>query len=322
MTLPPEFALIARHFRPLAGPGALCLTDDAALLDPPAGRQLVLAADAMVAGVHFLPDDPPETIGRKLLRTNLSDLAAMGAVPLAYLLTISLPRGIAPGWLEAFAAGLAEDQAEFGLQVLGGDTTSTPGPISLSLTILGHVAPGMALRRAGARAGDDIWVSGSIGDGTLGLAVLLREQPADAAGFLADRYRLPRPRLALGQALAGLASAAMDVSDGLVQDLGHLCRAAGCGAEIEAAAVPLSPAAAALLAAEPGLLPRILTGGDDYELLFAAGPEAASDIRARAGACGVAVTRLGRFVPGEALVTVRDRQGTAMPLGRGGWSHF
>jgi thiamine-monophosphate kinase len=322
MTLPPEFSMIARYFRPLAGPGALDLSDDAALLDPPAGRQLVLAADAMVAGVHFLPDDPPETIGRKLLRANLSDLAAMGAVPLAYLLTVSLPRDIAPGWLEGFSTGLALDQAEYGLQVLGGDTTSTPGPISLSLTILGHVAPGTALRRSGAVIDDDIWVSGTIGDGTLGLAVLLGQQPPDTEGFLADRYRLPRPRVALGQALVGLASAAMDVSDGLVQDLGHLCRAAGLGAEIQADSVPLSDAGAALLARDAGLLPRILTGGDDYELIFAAPRAAAPLIESRAAACGVAVTRIGRFAAGEPLVTVKDGQGGVISLGSGGWSHF
>jgi thiamine-monophosphate kinase len=317
--LPPEFALIARHFLPLAGPGALGLGDDAALLDPPPGRQIVIAADAMVAGVHFLPDDPPETIGRKLLRCNLSDLAAMGAAPLAYLLTASLPRDIAPDWLERFSAGLAADQAEFGLQVLGGDTTSTPGPVTLSLTILGQVVPGQALRRVGATPGQDIWVSGSIGDGTLGLAVLLGELPADAEGFLAGRYRLPRPRLGLGQALLGLATAAMDVSDGLVQDLGHLCRAAGCAAEIRAADVPLSPAAAALLAADSKLMTRILTGGDDYELLFAAPPEAAPEIGARAAAQGVTATRIGRFVAGAPSVMVLDHP---LPPGRAGWSHF
>jgi len=322
MTLPPEFDLIARHFRPLAGPGALDLTDDAAVLVPPPGRELVLAADAMVAGVHFLPDDPPETIGRKLLRTNLSDLAAMGAVPLGYLLTTALPRGTGDAWLAAFAAGLQADQAEFGVSLLGGDTVSTQSPVTLSLTILGHVAPGAALRRTGAAPGQDIWVSGSIGDGALGLAVLQGELPADAEGHLAGRYRLPRPRLALGQALIGLATAAMDVSDGLVQDLGHLCRAAGCGAELLASAVPLSGPAAALVASRPALLPRLLTGGDDYELLFAAPTDAAATIAARAEACGVDVTRIGHFVPGEAVVVVRDAKGAPLPLDRAGWSHF
>jgi len=323
-TLPAEVALIARHFRPLAGPGALGLTDDAALLDPPPGRTLVLAADAMVAGVHFLPDDPPETIGRKLLRVNLSDLAAMGAAPLGYLMTTAFPPGTSESWLAGFVAGLAADQAAFGLAVLGGDTVSTPGPMALSLTILGHVAPGRALRRAGARAGDEVWVSGSIGDGALGLRVLQGRLEADAAGHLVERYRLPRPRLALGAALAGLARAALDVSDGLVQDLGHLCRAGAppCGAEIAAADLPLSDAARAALAAEPGLLPLLLSGGDDYELLFAVPPEAAGAVRAAAAAAGVPVARIGRFLPGPPEVRVLGADGRPLALPQAGWSHF
>ncbi|MFC7477645.1 thiamine-phosphate kinase [Dankookia sp. GCM10030260] len=322
VSLPGEFALIARHFRRLAGPGALDLSDDAALLDPPAGRQLVLAADAMVAGVHFLPDDPPETIGRKLLRVNLSDLAAMGAAPLGYLMTTALPRDLPADWLGRFVDGLAADQAEFGLSVLGGDTVSTPGPVALSLTILGTVTPGAALRRGGARPGDSLWVSGSIGDGALGLLVLQGKLPADAAGHLAERYRLPRPRLALGQALAGLARAAMDVSDGLVQDLGHLCRAAGCGAVLRSAEVPLSPAAAALVAADPALLALCLTGGDDYELLFAAPPEADAQVLQRAAIAGAPVTRIGRFEAGPPEVHVPDTTGMPLRLPQGGWSHF
>jgi thiamine-monophosphate kinase len=320
VSLPAEFSLIARHFLPLAGEGALALSDDAALLDAPAGRQLVLAADAMVAGVHFLPDDPPETIGRKLLRVNLSDLAAMGAAPLGYLMTVALPKGTAPEWLDAFAAGLARDQAEFGLSVLGGDTVSTPGPATLSLTILGTVPPGQALLRKGARAGDELWVSGTIGDGALGLRAA-RGALADD-GFLADRYRLPQPRLALGEALRGVARAAMDVSDGLVQDCGHLCRLAACGAEIEAGAVPLSAGARAALAADPALLPLILTGGDDYELLFAAAPEEASRVAGAGRAAGIPVTRVGRFTAGAPDVKVLDPDGRALGLPRGGWSHF
>jgi thiamine-monophosphate kinase len=276
----------------------------------------------MVAGVHFLPDDPPETIGRKLLRVNLSDLAAMGATPLGYLMTTSFARGTAEDWIAGFVRGLAQDQAEFGLQVLGGDTTATPGPTCLSLTILGTVAPDAALRRAGARPGDDVWVSGTIGDGALGLLVLRDGLPDDAAGHLARRYRLPQPRLALGQAIAGIAHAGMDVSDGLVQDLGHLCRAAGCGAEVAAGSVPLSPAARALAAGDPALLPLILTGGDDYELLFAAAPDAAPAIAAAARRAGTPVARIGRMVAGAPAVVVRDAGGARIDLPRGGWSHF
>ncbi|MEO3475435.1 thiamine-phosphate kinase [Roseomonas sp. CAU 1739] len=322
MSLPAEFALIARHFRPLAGEGALDLADDAAVLDIPAGRRLVIAADAMVEGVHYLPDDPPGTIGRKLLRVNLSDLAAMGAVPLGYLMTTVLARGTPDAWIAGFAQGLAEDQRDFGLTVLGGDTAATPGPTCLSLTILGTVAPGAVMRRAGAQPGDDVWVSGSIGDGALGLRVLRGDLPGDVAGHLARRYRLPEPRLALGQGIAGIARAGMDVSDGLVQDLGHLCRAAGCGAVIEAEAVPLSAAARGLIMADPALLTTILSGGDDYELLFAAAPGAATALLDAATQAGVAITRIGRMVAGEPEVAVLGRNGRPINLVRGGWSHF
>ncbi|MCR0980439.1 thiamine-phosphate kinase [Roseomonas populi] len=322
MSLPPEFALIARHFRGLAGEGALDLQDDAALLAPPPGLELVLAADAMVEGVHYLPDDPPETVGRKLLRVNLSDLAAMGAEPLAYLMTTALPRGTPPDWLAAFAAGLADDQRRFGLHVLGGDTVSIPGPACLSLTILGTVPPGQALRRAGARPGDDLWVSGTIGDGMLGLGVLQGRIPADPEGHLTRRYRLPEPRLALGKALRGVARAAMDVSDGLAQDLGHLCRAGGVGAVLDLAAIPLSPPAAALALEDPCWRARLAAGGDDYELLFAADPADAGRVEAAARAAGTPVARIGGFTDGHVEVTVLGPEGDAVSLPQGGWSHF
>ncbi len=312
---PAEFSLIARHFRPLAGPGSLDLLDDGALLDPPPGRQLVFTADTMVSGVHFLADDPAETVGAKLLRVNLSDLAAMGATPLAYLMTVSAPRDTDDAWLAAFAGGLMRDQALFGITLLGGDTTATPGPMTLSLTAIGHVAPGTALLRAGAMAGDEVWVTGTIGDGALGL-LALQGGLEDADGWLAGRYRLPQPRL--GLALHGVVSACMDVSDGLVQDLGHLCRAAGLGAVIEAGLVPRSPAA---LAAGPAWLATCLTGGDDYELVMAVPPGRGGLLAATASAGGCAVTRIGRFEAGTE-VRVLDAAGQAIRLGRGGWSHF
>ncbi|MFL5284778.1 MAG: thiamine-phosphate kinase [Rhodopila sp.] len=316
METPAEFDLIARHFRPLAGPGALDLRDDAALLTPPPGRDLVLTADAMVGGVHFLPDDRPDLIGRKLLRVNLSDLAAKGAVPLGYLMTVSAPRGTPDSWYAGFAAGLASDQAKFGVSLLGGDTTSTPGPLSLSLTIIGHVAPGAAVHRFGAKDGDEVWVTGTIGDGALGLEVALGRL-ADPTGYLLGRYRLPRPRI--GLAIAGVASAGMDVSDGLVQDLGHICRASGLAVEIDADAVPLSDAARA---AGPDKLATCLTGGDDYELLLAVPPARAAMLTAAAHESGVAVTRIGQLMDGPPGVTVRRADGTVMALSRGGWSHF
>jgi thiamine-monophosphate kinase len=314
--LPAEFALIARHFRPLAGPEALDLSDDAALVSPPAGCELVLTADAMVAGVHFLVDDPPELVGRKLLRVNLSDLAAKGAAPLGYLMTVSAPRNIPDAWIAGFAAGLAQDQADFGVVLLGGDTTTTPGPVSLSLTMIGQVAAGTMVRRAGARPGDGIWVTGTIGDGALGLRAAKGEL-ADPSGFLLGRYRLPQPRLGLQH--SGIASAALDISDGLVQDLGHLCRAGAVGAEVQAGLVPLSAAARV---AGPEWLPVILTGGDDYEILMAVPAEKQAALQQAATVAGIPVARIGQFRGGSPEVVVRGPDGDPMTLDKGGWSHF
>ncbi len=311
MIPPAEFGLIARHFRPLAGPGGLDLLDDAALLEPPPGRTLVVTVDAMVEGVHFLPDDPPDLIARKLLRANLSDLAAKGAVPLAYLLTVSARRGIADTWLAAFAAGLKQDQDYFNISLLGGDTTSTPGPLSLTITAIGHVAPGTMVRRAGSVVGDGVWVSGTIGDGALGLRAI-RGELDDPEGFLAGRYRLPQPRVGLID--AGFVRAAMDVSDGLVQDLEHLCRAAGLGSTVWADRVPVS-------VCEPGWLETCLTGGDDYEVLMTVDPAREAALQARAAALGIAITRIGR-IEAEPGVRVVDAAGHPMALQTGGWSHF
>ena len=333
-----EFQLIARYFAPLAAgePAALGLTDDAAVLAPPPGRELVLTADAMVAGVHFLPEDPADQVAQKLLRVNLSDLAAMGAVPLGYLLTCCWPKDTADSWVAAFAAGLLADQRAFAIHVLGGDMTATPGPLTLSLTALGHVAPGRALRRSTARPGDLVCVSGTIGDGALGLGVLTREWvglPREVAAFLGERYRRPRPRLALGQALSerGLATACLDVSDGLVADLGHICDTSGLGAEIEAARVPLSEAARTLLADDIELFARVLTGGDDYELCFTVAAERAGELPALAQELDLPLTVIGRMTPEPGLaapgaggqgVRVLDRDNQPLALGRGGWTHF
>jgi thiamine-monophosphate kinase len=316
METPAEFSLIARYFRPLAGPGALDLRDDAALLTPPPDRQLVLTADAMVGGVHFLPDDPADLVGRKLLRVNLSDIAAKGAVPLGYLMTVSTPKDTPDSWFAGFAAGLAQDQVTYGVTLLGGDTTSTPGPISLSLTMIGHVAPGAAVHRFGAQAGDEIWVTGTIGDGALGLAVA-QGRLSDPTGFLLGRYRLPQPRV--GLVLAGLASAGMDVSDGLVQDLGHICQASGVAAELRSADVPLSDAART---AGPDWLGRCLTGGDDYELLLAVPVDRTEALQQEATRAGIPVTRVGVFHSGPPEVMVRQASGEPLALTKGGWSHF
>lgn len=317
--LPAEFARIARYFAPLASPGGLALADDAALLRPRSGHELVLSLDTLVAGVHFLPQDPPDQVAKKLLRVNLSDLAAKGARPVGYLLSVSVPRDLPEEWFAHFSNGLAEDQARFGLALLGGDTTSTPGPISLSLTILGEVPEGQMVRRTGAEAGDEIYVTGTIGDAALGLAVL-QGRLADPSGTLVARYRLPEPRL--GMKLWGTAHAAIDISDGLLQDLGHLCRAAGLGAEIEAARLPLSLAARKAVDANPDWLATCLTGGDDYELALAVPERNGAKLAADAQKANVPVTRIGHFVAGPPQVTVRDAAGAALVFARGGWSHF
>ncbi len=328
-----EFDLIARYFAPIAAafPGALGLKDDVALFDPPAGARLVVTADAMVAGVHFFENDPPDLIARKLMRVNLSDLAAKGATPYACLLTICLPPiylpgGTEEGWVAAFAKGLAADAAEYAFPLAGGDTTRTPGPLTLSLTAVGLMPVGRApLLRSGAQAGDIVFVTGTIGDAHLGLA-LQQGEFAGLAGAhraaLIERYRLPLPRVAFGQALAAVPGvhAAADVSDGLVADLGHICAASGLAARFVAADVPVSPAAmAALPEAESRV--RLLTGGDDYEMLFTAAPEAERAVRDVALGLGVAVTAIGRIEPGNG-VTVLDGAGQVISLMRKGYRHF
>ncbi len=315
-----EFAFIDELLRPLArgAAGALGLDDDAALLDPPADRQLVVAKDALVLGVHAREDDPPETIGRKLLRRNLSDLAAMGAEPLAYLTALCLPRTLEDAWIEAFIAGLAEDQQDFGLHLLGGDTVATSGPFSASLTILGTVPPGAALRRRGAQPGDDLWVSGTLGEAALGLRILAGlAVPDEDAGPFIQRYRLPQPRLQLGVALRGLAHAVIDVSDGLVQDLERLCRASGVGARIELARLPVRDVTRQI----PGWREAVLAGGDDYELLFAAPKAARGRLSEIAAGLTLPLARIGT-VQEQREVVVLDEEGRPLALARTGWRHF
>jgi thiamine-monophosphate kinase len=324
-TTPPpgEFQRIARFFAPLAAPEALGLVDDVALIDGPEGEQYVLTTDAIVEGVDYFPTDPPAQIAQKLLRVNLSDLAAKGARPFGYLLTTILPKSHNEAWLEAFTSGLAADQTEFGFALLGGDSSSTPGPATLSVTAIGRVAKGKAVLRSGAKQGDRIFVSGTIGDAALGLAAAKGELPGLAAAdrsSLFDRYRLPRPRLALGQKLVGIASAMIDISDGLVADLGHLCAASRAAASIRVSAVPLSPSAHNALAAGKGIA-DILGGGDDYELLFTAAADLAYRVETAARETGVAITGIGTIEAGEG-VRVLDDEGNEVPVARAGYSHF
>ena len=321
-----EFDLIERFFRPLsrAAPGAFALRNDGALLTPPAGASLVVTKDLMVAGVHYPEGEAPATVARRLLRVNLSDLAAMGATARSYALGLALPEDIADVWVEAFAAGLARDQEAFGVALIGGDTVATKGPAVLSLTAFGTVAGDACLTRAGAGEGDDIYVSGTVGDATLGLRAvrggLANFTPEDHAA-LAERFRLPEPRLALGAALLGVATCAIDVSDGLVADLGHVCAESGVAARFAADAVPLSEPARRALAGGEAKMADLLAGGDDYELLFCAAPSARGDIDALGRRLELAVSRIGTIEHGQG-VTVVDADGRPLALGRTGYRHF
>ena len=319
-----EFERIERFFKPLSASlaGALELTDDAGVIAPAAGQDIVVTSDALVEGVHYLSGERPDRLARKALRVNLSDLAAMGARPLAYTLAMALPPAIGDDWLAAFAGGLADDQRHFAIGLLGGDSVSTPGPLMLCITAIGTVARGRELRRAGAGAGDRIYVSGTLGDGALGLRAARGELvglPSAEVEALAARYHLPEPRLALGHALAGVATAAIDVSDGLVGDLGHVCAASGLGARVEAARVPLSPAGRHAVRDEPALGPVALAGGDDYELLFTAPPDAEARLADLARELGVPLTLIGEMTASGGVV-VLDESGRPVP-GLAGWTH-
>lgn len=316
---PGEFELIERYFAPLSGPGAFNLGDDGAVLTPRPGEQLVFTADAIIAGVHFLAADPGDQVAEKLVGVNLSDLAAMGAKGLGYLITTAWPRDVTPDWIAAFADGLGRAQAAHDIYLLGGDTVATDGPLSLSLTAIGTVPQGSALRRNGAGIGDGIYVSGLIGDAGVGLRIL-RDGMAGGDDIdrheAIDRYRRPKPRLQLGQALRGLASACIDVSDGLVADLGHLSEQSKACMRIDLAKVPLSPLAGLI-----GGAMAAVTAGDDYELLFTAPAENEARVQAAAREAGVSITLIGRVDGGQG-VEVLDDQGQPMPISHRGYRHF
>jgi thiamine-monophosphate kinase len=321
-----EFAMITKLFAPLAAraEGAFGLTDDAAALSVPAGHELVVTVDALVEGVHFLSHDPADLIARKALRVNLSDLAAKGAEARHYLLTLSLPDWVDDSWLARFAKGLGEDQARYGVSLIGGDTTSTPGPLTLSITAIGIAPARRIIRRLGANPGDLVFVSGTIGDAGAGLVLL---QGGEAAlgeadkSFLIARYRLPEPRGALGRRLIGLASAALDVSDGLLADLGHLADVSGVRILVDGPRLPLSPAYVTLNGNAMDAIARAATAGDDYEIAFTAPAKLRSAIAAAANEAKVAVREIGRVEDGEGVVLL-DANGQRVPVQRAGYTHF
>jgi thiamine-monophosphate kinase len=323
-----EDALIARYFRPIAtDPGAFDLDDDAAILNA-AGGDIVVTTDAIVEGVHFLSDDPPDTIARKALRVNLSDLAAKGATPAGFVLTLAL-RSADDAWLQPFARGLGEDASQFGCPLLGGDTVSTPGPRMISISAFGRVPQGKMVHRSGAKPGDRVVVTGTIGDAALGLDILtggavatVLADDAAAKEMLVGRYRVPQPRNALAEAVRDHASAAMDVSDGLAGDLAKLCAASGVSAVIDARSVPLSAGAATLLARATVGIEALVSGGDDYEILCAI-PENRFEAFAQAARqVEVAVTCIGTVIAGPAVPRFLDNEGREIALQRQSYSHF
>jgi thiamine-monophosphate kinase len=323
-----EERLIERYFKPLAtDPNAFGLGDDAAAFTPPAGCDLVLTTDGVIAGVHFLPGDAAQSIARKALRMNLSDLAAKGATPAGFLLSIALPANTPESWIAAFAEGLGQDISQYGCPLLGGDTDRTPGPLSVSITAFGTVPHGAMVRRATAKLGNVIAITGTIGDAALGVLI---HRDADlakkwrlsgaASEHLRERYLVPQPRNALADALRAHASAAMDVSDGLAGDLAKLCRASALAAEVEVADVPLSDAARAALSTDPKLIERIITGGDDYEILLTLPATQFDAFRAAAENAGVPLAKIGHVISGQGVRFLYE--GKALSFAKPSYSHF
>ncbi len=321
-----EFDYIATYFAPLTEgyPGAHSLADDTAEITPPNGRRVIVSADTLVAGVHFFTADAPAQIAQKALRVNLSDIAAAGAHPFAYTLALSLGEtNRNEDWIAAFARGLQTDQLEFGIHLIGGDTTSTPGPLSISITIFGEAGETDAPGRGGAQSGDTIWVSGTIGDAALALLAAnakldVNQQERD---FLKSRLLTPSPRVLLGAMLPGLATAAMDISDGLAADLGHICKQSGLGAEVRLDQVPLSSTASHISEQNPETLETIVTGGDDYELLFTAPNDKEQDIMRAGKSTATPVTKIGE-ITGSGAPKFLDGNGKSVHFKNPGFRHL
>ncbi len=320
-----EDRLIARFFKPLAShAGALDLSDDAAFLTPPPGCDLVLKADAIVGGVHFFPDDAAHTVACKALRVNLSDLAAKGARPLGFLLSLAIPKDVDDIWLAGFAEGLRGDAVLYGCPLFGGDTDRTPGPTTISIAMFGSVPEGTMVRRAGAMPGDRVFVSGTIGDAALGVLVRGGESwklSEPHRKHLLSRYLLPQPRNALAETVRTYATAAMDISDGLVGDFNKLCRVSEVSADIEVARIPFSDAAKSVIAGNSGMLETAITGGDDYEIICTVPATKVDSFRAAAKSVQVAVTEIGVIKAGKGARFL-GADGNALTLKRPSFSHF
>jgi thiamine-monophosphate kinase len=320
---PGEFELIARYFRPLAqSSGAFGLTDDAALVAPKTGEELVVTCDAIAEGVHFFRDDPPESVAAKALRVNLSDLAAKGATPFGYLMALALPQDWTEPWLRKFAAALAEDGERYGVTLLGGDTIRAAGGVTVSITALGWLPKGAMVLRSGAKAGDIIVVSGTIGDAALGLRLRRDRDTTGTGKALVDRYLKPQPRVGLAPLLRRYATSAIDVSDGLIGDLAHICDASGVGATVQLDAVPLSPAARRMVDRDSLLLPVVLNGGDDYEILATVPPRDADAFVAKSAAAGIPVARIGAITAERGYPVVMDSARRPVPVPQPSHTHF
>jgi thiamine-monophosphate kinase len=314
-----EFSLIARYFTRTTPNAVLGVGDDAALLAITPGMELAVSTDMLVAGTHFLPDTDPRKLGWKTLAVNLSDLAAMGALPRWATLSIALPEADET-WLAAFADGLFKCADEFQVELVGGDTTR--GPLAMSISILGETSPGRALRRDEARAGDDIWVSGTLGGAALGLAALQRRAELNETDAMHCRRALetPQPRVALGLALRGVAHAAIDISDGLLADLGHILEQSGTGAEIHFESLPAHPALAPLLD-QAWARHCLLAGGDDYELCFTASPSRGEEVMAIGQKLHLPLQRIGGITSHTGL-RLLDSSGHPLPTPQTGYDHF
>ena len=315
----PEFDLIRRHFTRPAANAVLGVGDDCALVDVTNGMDLAVSTDTMVSGTHFFPDVDPENLGHKALAVNLSDMAAMGAMPYWAMLALTLPN-VDHAWLAAFAKGFFDLAQEYNVSLIGGDTTR--GPLTMTVTIMGEVPAGAALRRSGAKAGNDVWVTGNIGDAALAVAhrhgrIVLAEGDYREAVM---RLYEPTPRVSVGQSLRGLATSAIDVSDGLLADLTHICRLSGVGATIDLASVPVSSIGARHIHSDEGRN-AILAGGDDYELCFTAHPNSRESIEDLTDVFGIPITRVGQIKRGKG-VSLLGSDGKPVKIDGRGYDHF